>query len=179
MLNAKLRRPVNKIIISKLLIFILIKIIILAKENIKIVCIMNKLMPGLLSLFLVFISTMAFAIHPNKVVDTKQTEEISPLDLSVDKSIDDLSKDERRRAKLEKRFQKFEKKINKKLKRSESQISSMWDDSRFKLGALLILGAIGLGILGALGILAGLFNFIAGLLALAGIILVIWALVDY
>ena len=84
-----------------------------------------------------------------------------------------------RKAKLEQRLEKFKAKLKKKSINAEQQVSSIWDDSRFKLGALLILGAIGLGIISALGILSGLFNFLAGLLALAGIILVIWALVTY
>jgi len=140
---------------------------------------MKRSIPALLSIFLFLIVQQLHAIHPNKVEQSDRIDGIEQLEVAGQKSMKDLDKEANRKARLEKRLQKFEQKLNKRMKRAESQVSNMWDDSRFKLGALLILGAIGLGILGALGILSGLFNFIAGLLALAGIILVIWALVDY
>lgn len=75
--------------------------------------------------------------------------------------------------KLEKVKSKMEKKLAKKAKRS-----GVWDDSRFRLGAILFLAALALVIVAAIGILAGFFSFIAGLLALAGLVLIVWALVE-
>lgn len=129
------------------------------------------LLLGLLGLFL-FNTTIVFAIKPTS---SGLEEAKAPVELSLK----DQEKVARRKAKLEKRLNKMEQKIKKRALRGEAVESDMWDDSRFKLGALLVLGAIALGLLGALGILSGLFNFVAGLLALAGIILVIWSLVDY
>ena len=126
---------------------------------------------SLLGLFL-FNTTVVFAIKPT-ISDLKNSESSVELSLKTEKKV------AKRKAKLEKRLGKMEQKIKKRALRGEAAESDMWDDSRFKLGALLVLGAIGMGLLGALGILSGLFNFVAGLLALAGIILVIWSLVDY
>jgi hypothetical protein len=57
--------------------------------------------------------------------------------------------------------------------------NNIWDDSRFRIGVILILGAIGIALLGAIIGAGGFFGFLAGLAALAGVVLVIWSLVEY
>ena len=142
---------------------------------------MKPLFPlSLIFVFLLSINSTAYSLVPYRTktperveVDSKRADKMSKA------AVKRKEKAAKRKAKLEQRLEKFKAKMKKKGITAEQEITSVWDDSRFKLGALLLLGAIALGIVGALGILSGLFNFVAGLLALAGIILVIWALVTY
>ncbi len=92
---------------------------------------------------------------------------------------------EKARAKLERNSRKYEKQMNRlerKMKKrgltAEEQGQDVWNDDKFRLGLLLLLVAIGLGIIGAIISLGGLFGFMAGLFALAGVVLVIWSLVE-
>jgi Flp pilus assembly protein TadB len=135
---------------------------------------------SLIMFFLISSSSSAYSLVPYR---TKTPEHVEMHSKRAEKmsraAVKRKEKAAKRKAKLEQRLEKFKAKMKKKGITAEQEITSVWDDSRFKLGALLLLGAIALGIVGALGILSGLFNFVAGLLALAGIILVIWALVTY
>lgn len=83
---------------------------------------------------------------------------------------------ERRKKRLQKRLDRMEEKLTK--KKDKRAARGIWDDSRFRLGVLLLLGALALALVGAL-INLGFFGFLAGLVALAGIILMIWSLVEY
>lgn len=100
-----------------------------------------------------------------------------------------LSADEKRldkaKAKLEQNSEKYKKRLNRlerKMKKrglmAEEQPQDVWNDSKFRLGLLLLLVAIGLAIIAAIISLGGLFSLMAGLFALAGVILVIWSLVE-
>lgn len=60
----------------------------------------------------------------------------------------------------------------------KARAGNLMDDGKFRLGALLLLIAIGLAILAALGLLSSLFSFAAGLFALGGVILVVWSLIE-
>lgn len=81
--------------------------------------------------------------------------------------------------KYERRLGRLERKMKKRGLVGESQEQDVWNDDKFRLGALLLLVAIGLGIIGAIISLGGLFSFMAGLFALAGVVLLIWSLVEY
>ena len=83
------------------------------------------------------------------------------------------------REKYERRLGRLERKMKKRGLVGESQEQDVWNDDKFRLGALLLLVAIGLGIIGAIISLGGLFSFMAGLFALAGVVLLIWSLVEY
>ncbi|MCB0614610.1 MAG: DUF4337 family protein [Phaeodactylibacter sp.] len=85
---------------------------------------------------------------------------------------------ERPGEKYEKRLNRLEQKMKKRRLAGEEQSQDVWDDNKFRLGMLLLLVAIGLAIISVIISLAGLFSFMAGLFALAGVILVIWSLVE-
>ena len=70
------------------------------------------------------------------------------------------------------------KKMEKRAQKKGESVVNLWDDGKFRLGILLLLAAIAVGIV-ALLFLGGLFNFIAGLLALGGVVFIIWSMVDY
>ena len=143
---------------------------------------MKHLFSLLLIVFCFAFTNSAYGWVPLKSVASKNQElDTEHMEAFDAKAFKKEQKRTKRKAKLEKRLEKFKAKWEKKKKgiNAESKTSSVWDDTRFRIGALLLIGAIGLGILGALGILSGLFNFVGGILALAGIILVVWALVTY
>ncbi|MCB0580028.1 MAG: hypothetical protein KDD10_12065 [Phaeodactylibacter sp.] len=83
------------------------------------------------------------------------------------------------REKYERRLGRLERKMKKRGLVGENQEQDVWNDDKFRLGVLLLLVAIGLGIIGAIISLGGLFSFMAGLFALAGVVLLIWSLVEY
>lgn len=86
---------------------------------------------------------------------------------------------ERQKKKMARKQARQERKMKKLRQKAQKRGYSVLDNSKFRLGAILILGGIGVGILAGLGILRGLLGFIAGLLALAGIILLVWGLLEY
>ena len=89
-------------------------------------------------------------------------------------------KAQKKQAQLEKRLDRVEKKLKKRSARQKAQrpAYNLWDDGNFRLGVLLVLAALGLGLVAALGILSGLFNFLGGLLILAGLVLIVLALIE-
>lgn len=95
------------------------------------------------------------------------------VDAKTQKKLDKAAKKE---AKVEKKMDKLKKKLEKKGLNVKSEV---WDDTRFRYGVLLLGAAIILGILSALLTGIGVINFIAGIFALGGIILMIWSLVEY
>lgn len=85
----------------------------------------------------------------------------------------------RRNKRLQNRLDKWKKKLErKKEKRKEKAAPNVWDDSRFRLGAILLVAGLGLALVGAL-LSFSFFGFLAGGLALAGVVLMIWSLVEY
>lgn len=89
--------------------------------------------------------------------------------------------EQKKQERLEKRLDRMEQKIQKRAARQKARSSAydLWDDGNFRLGALMVLAGLGLGLVAALGIFSGLFNFMAGIFLLAGLILIVIALVDY
>lgn len=85
---------------------------------------------------------------------------------------------ERNSEKYQKRLNRLEKKLKKRGLLQEEQSQDVWSDSKFRLGALLLLVAIGLAVVSIIISLGGLFSFIASLFALAGVVLIIWSLVE-
>ncbi len=89
-------------------------------------------------------------------------------------------------AELEMQQQRFQKRmvqakarLEKKLFKKKAAPPQIWENDRFRLGILALALALALALVAGLGILSGFFGFLAGLSAVIGIILVIWALVDY
>ena len=79
---------------------------------------------------------------------------------------------------MEKKLQKMEAKIQKKLDKKKAKLNIL-EEPKFVLGALLVGGAAGLGLIAALGVLRGLFGWLAGVFAFVGLIFIIWALIEY
>ena len=84
---------------------------------------------------------------------------------------------QKRQAKMDRRIKKIESKLEKRGIKKELSEKSAWDDEKFRLGVILIAGAIGVGLVGAI-INFGFLGFLAGLFALAGIVLIVWGLVE-
>lgn len=119
------------------------------------------------SSFLLLMPTQgeAFFVNP--------TKDAIEVDAKTQKK---LEKAQRKEAKVKKRMDKLEKKLEKKGIKVKREV---WDDNRFRYGVLLLGAAIVLGILSALLAGVGVINFIAGIFALGGVILMIWSLVEY
>ncbi|HMO39905.1 MAG TPA: hypothetical protein PKC76_09405 [Saprospiraceae bacterium] len=81
---------------------------------------------------------------------------------------------------MEKRLQKRAEKIQKKADKRwhKAAAPDLLNDGNFRLGLLLLAAGIGLGIISALGILSGLLGFLGGLFALAGLVFIVWALIE-
>lgn len=109
--------------------------------------------------FLAFQPLQAAVVRPVKAGD-------KPVELT-----------EKQQERLDKQLKKLEHKIAKKKAKAEKR-GDVWDDGKFRLGVLLLALAIGLGIVALIISLGGLINFIAGLFALGGVILVIWSIVE-
>ncbi len=113
----------------------------------------------LLFLLLLFGPQPAFAVYP---APADAVVEVSPQNQKT------AGRWEKRKARWEKRIAKW-----------KAKRSGIWDQGNFRIGVVLLLAAIGVGILAGLGLLRGLLGFIAGLLAFAGIVLIVWALIEY
>ncbi|MBK7869653.1 MAG: hypothetical protein IPJ74_02715 [Saprospiraceae bacterium] len=83
-----------------------------------------------------------------------------------------------RHERIEKHLAKFSKKLERKAQRRKAAPTELWDDGNFRLGVLLLLAGLGLGLITAIGILPGLIGFMAGLFAVAGLGFIIWSLVE-
>lgn len=96
-----------------------------------------------------------------------------------------LKKSQEREGKLKKRFLKFKKKWQKrkynkkKLKKRRRFFGGVSDDIRFKLGLILIVASLLIGILARVPIFGGIFGILAGLAGLVGLILIFMAMLDY
>lgn len=99
------------------------------------------------------------------------TVAIRPAEESFTLSEKQQKKWDRKKDRLEKKLAKWE-------ARAEEAYSIL-DNSTFRLGAILLLGAIGVGILSGLGLLRALLGFVAGLLAFAGVVLLVWGLIEF
>lgn len=129
-----------------------------------------RIFTSLLLFLLSYTSVVQAAVMPRAVEATAVEKRLS-------------KKEQRRQARMERRKERLEKRLDRmedKLadKKEKRVARGIWDDSRFRLGVLLLLGALALALVGAL-INLSFFGFLAGLVALAGIILMIWSLVEY
>ena len=125
---------------------------------------------------ILFFTSQAAQAAAVRVLPSVQKEE----GISVDKERlqKAQAKLERNSEKYEKRLNRLEQKMKKRRLAGEEQSQDVWDDNKFRLGISLLLVALGLAIISVIISLAGLFSFMAGLFALAGVILVIWSLVE-
>lgn len=103
------------------------------------------------------------------------------------KQLRKIKRKERKRKRLEKRLAKVQKKWEmktrkfqfKKNKKKRRFFGGVSDEPRFKLGLILLVISILVGILSALPILGRIFGFISGVVGLVGIILILLALLEY
>lgn len=144
--------------------------------NVKIILLMKKRY----QLVMVFI----FSIFMANVIEAAavRVSPSAPLEAAASMDSERMEKAKARLGqngeKYEKRLKRLERKMEKRGLAVEDQSQDVWNDGKFRLGLLLLLVAIGLAIIGAIISLAGLFSFMAGLFALAGVILLIWSLVE-
>lgn len=85
-----------------------------------------------------------------------------------------------RQERLQRRMQQFKARLEYKLfkKHKKSAPPQLWEDGRFRMGIIALAVALGLALIAGLGILSGFFGLLAGLAAVAGLVLVVWALVE-
>jgi hypothetical protein len=103
------------------------------------------------------------------------------------KGVREIKRQARKAKRMEKKLAKFQKKremraTKKKLKRDKKRrrfFGGATDDTRFKLGLILFVASLLIGILARVPLFGGLFGIIAGLVGLAGLILMFLALIDY
>lgn len=80
----------------------------------------------------------------------------------------------RKQEKLRKKMRKLEAKIAKK---EAVRGGNIWGDAKFRVGIILLVAAILAALLSSL-FLGGFFGFLGGLLALGGLVLVLWSLIE-
>ena len=85
---------------------------------------------------------------------------------------------EKQKKKLERKKERLAQRLEKWQADGEDDLS-VFDNSKFRLGALFLAGALGFGILSGLGLLRALFGFIAGLFVFAAIVFLVWGLVEF
>ena len=126
--------------------------------------------------FLLFMSTdISAAVGPKK---TKENVEQSDATKLSKKELRKQKRIAKKKAKLKKKIAKLKKKLERKAKKSGKSVVDLWNDGKFRLGILLLVAAIAVGLVALLISLGGLFSFIAGLLALAGVVFLVWSLVE-
>lgn len=127
----------------------------------------------LFTLFIFLISTVGNTmptkpIQKEGIVSAKATKKAQKAQTKID----------RKEAKLSKKIKKIERKLAKKGILKAEAGRSVWEDEKFKLGALIALGGLLLTILGVLPILGGIFSLIGGLMMIVGVVLMILVLID-
>ena len=128
-----------------------------------------------LSIFSLCAFLILYVSPASAVVDVKNPEvsqEVSKEE--VKRHFKDLS------AKKQKRLKKRIAKLKKKFEKRAPIDSGIFQDSKFRLGAVVFLGGLGLLILA--GIFIGFSSaviWIANLAILVGLVLMIWALIEY
>lgn len=112
-----------------------------------------------------------------KSVENK--ESVEREEMKDEKTLRKEQRSERRLERFTNRWNKLKTRIAQKNAKEMDQTAEVWDDDRFRLGLILLGAAVAVAILSILISLAGLLNFIAGLLALGGIVLIVWSLIEY
>ncbi|MFN7118440.1 MAG: hypothetical protein ACK4TA_16705 [Saprospiraceae bacterium] len=117
-----------------------------------------------------FVSTLLL-IFFSLVCSTQSYAIVAPAPQTADMEV--------QQQRFQKRMQQIKAKLEKKLFKKKAAPPEIWDNDRFRLGVLALAAALALALIAGLGILSGFFGFLAGLAAVIGIILIVWALVDY
>ena len=117
-------------------------------------------------------------LSPSYVLGVGTIQKVENQELSneeaTQKAFDNLS------PKKQKRLKKRMAKLNKKLKKKAALDSGVFQDSKFRLGALCVLGGLVLILLASLFIgFTGIVFWVGDLAVLIGIILMVWAIIDY
>lgn len=129
-------------------------------------------------LSLVAILFCTFPTDVQAVVSPVKSTEVVEKTLSK-KEIRKKARLERKKAKLKKKLDRLMKKMEKRAQKKGKTAVNPWNDGKFRLGILLLLGALAVGIVGwLLGPLGGLFAIIAGLFTLAGVVFLVWSLAE-
>lgn len=132
----------------------------------------------------------AFAVDvKSKIQKTESNDFSKKLDKkSLSKrELRKLKRQERKLKRMEKRLAKFQQKwemrtANKKLKKTKKRrrfFGGVTDDNRFRIGVVLIIASLVIGILARVPLFGGLFGILSGLCGLVGFVLVILAFVAY
>jgi len=125
-----------------------------------------------------FIANTVQAAPYLPVEEGAKTERLSLEKAERQAKIRHLKKERRKQSRVKKLLQKIEKRIEKK-QQKRSRYGDIWDDLKFRAGVLLLAVALGLAIVAAIIDIIGIIGFLSGLFALAGLILLIWSLVEY
>jgi hypothetical protein len=148
---------------------------------------------------LTFLCSMLFVLIPDAnsfVLDVKPkieksgsddfSDELSKTNLSK-KQIRKLKRKNRKVKRLEKKIAMFQHKwemrgMKKRIIRNNKQrrfFGGVTDDSRFRIGVLLIIASLVIGVLARVPLFGGLFGLLSGLCGLVGIVLIIIAFVAF
>lgn len=68
-------------------------------------------------------------------------------------------------------------KVKQRLEKLQRKAGGVWDDGKFRIGVILLGTALILALVSIIISLGGLIDLLAGMLALGGIVLIIWSLV--
>ncbi len=134
--------------------------------------------------------TDAFVVDVKPANETTTTENLSEAEVHKNYSkqeLREMKRQARKTKRMEKKLAKFQKKwemraAKKNLKKEKKRrrfFGGATDDSRFKLGLILFIASLFVGILARVPLFGGLFGIIAGLAGLAGLILMFWVLIEY
>lgn len=133
---------------------------------------------------------MILCFSPNSqafVVDVKPIAEETISENFSKKELRKAKRQVRKAKRLKSRLTKFRKKwemrnVKKHLKKDKKRrrfFGGVTDDTRFKLGLILFVASLFIGILARVPLFGGLFGIIAGLTGLVGLVLMFLALLDY
>ncbi len=130
---------------------------------------MKKIIILIFGLFVMLQATTVFAVKPTPTENHPVLEEMLEEEQLTKKELKEQARLEKKMEKLEKKMAKYEEKAQKR---------GVVDEPQFRLGLLLLIVAIGCGIIAALGILPGLFGFVGGIIGLVGIIFLILGILN-
>jgi len=85
----------------------------------------------------------------------------------------------RKQKRIQRKMQRLERKLSKWTKKSKKFFGGATDNSKFRLGLLCLLGGLGFVILVNIIGIGWFFGLLGGLIAIAGISLMIWGIFEY
>ena len=118
---------------------------------------------------LIFSSSLTYAVVP--VQKTENQEQA--VKESAEKAFHKLSK--KKQNKFKKRLAKLKNKLEKKV----SPDNGVLDDGKFRLGAVVFLAGLAVGLLASLIFGFGFISWVAGIAVLVGVILMAWSAIEY